>query len=392
MGWWLRIVVAVVVVVAAVEKPGWQPRFLGQTALKHAAFTEAYISEDETLDYLDRWTIYISTFDPFGGVDNVYRMRSPGRYLDDVASWQVEVMDNSAFWPNNPDYLPSSIGGAEGVIWSSGFLVPGKTEGQLQMYNTTKDPVLGPYNIASKDTLAWSYHRVVWKDMDVDGSTKHDLLWFENTGAGFSEGWPAHVVSSGGPDVHFALVTLSAGGRDYHCIVVGEFFNEKVSIYWTESETNDWTDLDLVKSRVINEKAGQVFDVLVDDFNRDGVLEFCATEFRTDLGVGQVTVYFFPDDFRTDEFPHLKIADGFRPNQVFGSPTMSPGTPKVYYPSKAYADDVAEDGLPHKPFLLVSGDDDGRKMTHGDFNGDGYEEVVVAGYTIGQLYVYTYAP
>ncbi|XP_042220068.1 uncharacterized protein LOC121864928 [Homarus americanus] len=435
--WWLRIVVAVVVVVAAVEKPGWQPRFLGQTALKHAAFTEAYISEDETLDYLDRWTIYISTFDPFGGVDNVYRMRSPGRYLDDVASWQVEVMDNSAFWPNNPDYLPSSIGGAEGVIWSSGFLVPGKTEGQLQMYNTTKDPVLGPYNIASKDTLAWSYHRVVWKDMDVDGdldaltarfhqpligSTKHDLLWFENTGAGFSEGWPAHVVSSGGPDVHFALVTLSAGGRDYHCIVVGEFFNEKVSIYWTESETNDWTDLDLVKSRVINEKAGQVFDVLVDDFNRDGVLEFCATEFRTDLGVGQVTVYFFPDDFRTDEFPHLKIADGFRPNQVFGSPTMSPGTPKVYYPSKAYADDVAEDGLPHKPFLLVSGDDDGRmyvlypntedrndwvyqkhilvdtemttigKMTHGDFNGDGYEEVVVAGYTIGQLYVYTYAP
>lgn len=50
--------------------------------------------------------------------------------------------------------------------------------------------------------------------------------------------------------------------------------------------------------RVINAEAGQTFDVLVDDFNKDGVLEFMATEFRTDLGVGQVTVYFFPEDFR----------------------------------------------------------------------------------------------
>lgn len=41
-----------------------------------------------------------------------------------------------------------------------------------------------------------------------------------------------------------------------------------------------------------------MFDVLVDDFNRDGELEFIATEYLTDLGVGQVTVYMFPTDFR----------------------------------------------------------------------------------------------
>lgn len=51
-------------------------------------------------------------------------------------------------------------------------------------------------------------------------------------------------------------------------------------------------------SRVITEDCGQVFDVLVDDFNRDGVVEFLATEFDNDLGVGRVSVYFFPDDFR----------------------------------------------------------------------------------------------
>lgn len=29
---------------------------------------------------------------------------------------------------------------------------------------------------------------------------------------------------------------------------------------------------------------------------------------------------------------------------------------------------------------------------HGDINNDGYEEIIVAGYTVGQIYVYTYAP
>lgn len=49
---------------------------------------------------------------------------------------------------------------------------------------------------------------------------------------------------------------------------------------------------------MINENAGQTFDVLVDDFNRDGELEFLATEFSNDRGIGQVTVYQFPEDFR----------------------------------------------------------------------------------------------
>ncbi|KAK7021374.1 hypothetical protein SK128_009730 [Halocaridina rubra] len=419
-----------------IAKPDWQPRFLGQISLKHAAFMEMYYTDDATLEYPDRWNLYISSFDPLGGLDEVYRMRSPGRYLGDIASWNIEVMDISAYWPNNPDYLPSSIGGIEGVIWTSGFLVPGKKEGQLQMYGTATDPIIGPYNIASNDDQGYSYHRCVWKDMDNDGdldalsarffipllgAPTAQLVWFENEGAGFSEGWVEHVAANG-PDVHFDMVTLSAGGRDYDCIVVGEFLSEQTSIYWTESETNDWSDPSLVHSRVITPNAGQVFDVLVGDFNEDGVLEFLATEFRTDLGVGQVTVYQFPEDFRVDEFPKIVIADGFRPNQVLGGQTMSPGTPKLFYPNSAYAADVAEDGRPHKPYILLSGDDDGRmyilypdsedrsnwiyqkhilvdtedttvgKMAHGDIDGDGYEEIIVAGYTIGEVYVFTYAP
>uniref|UniRef100_A0A0N7ZC19 VCBS repeat-containing protein n=1 Tax=Scylla olivacea TaxID=85551 RepID=A0A0N7ZC19_SCYOL len=101
---------------------------------------------------------------------------------------------------------------------------------------------------------------------------------------------------------------------------------------------------------------------------------------------------------------------------------MSPGSPKTFYPTAEFAVGLAEDGLPHKPYILLSGDDDGRmyvlfpnsdarddwvyqkhilidtekttigKMAHGDFDGDGFEDVVVAGYSIGQLYLFTYKP
>ncbi|XP_050739302.1 uncharacterized protein LOC127009867 [Eriocheir sinensis] len=436
----LRSVVACLLVVAAVvvsgQRPSWQPRSLGSTPLRHAAFMEAYFSEDTSLEYVDRWTIYVSTFDPLGNLDEVYRVRAPGRYMD-PAQWNVELMDLSAYWPNNPDYLPSSVAGAEGVIWTSGFLVPGKGDGMLQMYDTTQDPLPPAVDIASLDSQAWSYHRVVWKDMDLDGDldaltarfhvgvlggVTSELVWLENEGKGFVGGWPQHILATDGPDVHFGVVTLTAAGRTYDCIVAGEFFNQKLSIYWTESADGSWTNPGLVMSRVINQNAGQVFDVLVDDFNRDGVMEFMATEYQTDVGVGQATVYFFPDDFRLDPFTSVQVADGFIPNPIVGGESMSPGTPKAYYPNAEFAAGVAEDGLPHKPYILLSGDDDGRmyvlfpnsdlrddwlyekhilldtekttigKMAHGDFDGDGYEEVAVAGYSIGQLYLYTYAP
>jgi len=32
-----------------------------------------------------------------------------------------------------------------------------------------KSPPAGPWNIAASDTSDWSYHRVVWTDIDRDG-------------------------------------------------------------------------------------------------------------------------------------------------------------------------------------------------------------------------------
>jgi hypothetical protein len=75
-----------------------------------------------------------------------------------------------------------------------------------------------------------------------------------------------------------------------------------------------------------------------------------------------------------------------------------------------------------KPYIMVSGDDDGNhyileplsespndwsyekhilietngtttgKFAIGDFDGDGYTDIVAAGYSVGKIYAFTYAP
>ena len=53
-----------------------------------------------------------TTFFLYLQYDYTYYMRSPGRYLDNITSWEhghIKVNDRSAYWPNNPDYLPSKF-------------------------------------------------------------------------------------------------------------------------------------------------------------------------------------------------------------------------------------------------------------------------------------------
>ena len=57
----------------------------------------------------------------------------------------------------------------EAIIQTSGFLVPPKTHGALHIYDTSLTKPKLWANIASVDVNDWSYHRVLWKDMDGDG-------------------------------------------------------------------------------------------------------------------------------------------------------------------------------------------------------------------------------
>ena len=59
------------------------------------------------------------------------------------------------------------INGFHGVLQTSGFLAPGKKFGQLEVYN--EENYLGPWDIASNSETEWSYHWVMWHDVDNDG-------------------------------------------------------------------------------------------------------------------------------------------------------------------------------------------------------------------------------
>ena len=59
------------------------------------------------------------------------------------------------------------MSGFRGIVQTSGFLVPGKTAGQLEVYN--EETFEGPWNLASRDQTGWSYHTLLWHDMDNDG-------------------------------------------------------------------------------------------------------------------------------------------------------------------------------------------------------------------------------
>merc|ERR1712013_212033 len=54
---------------------------------------------------------------------------------------------------------------------TSGFLVPGKSEGKIELFDTTsgEQGKNKPINIAAGQDHNWSYHWVVWKDMNNDG-------------------------------------------------------------------------------------------------------------------------------------------------------------------------------------------------------------------------------
>ena len=112
------------------------PRFLGMFELPHAGFVEVFNRGDGGKD------LYITTFNaalPFFH-DPVFFIKNPGNLLSSVDSWsdEMETLGSkaSAYWPNFPVQMPSTVLGFEGVVQTSGFLVPGKSEGKIELFDT----------------------------------------------------------------------------------------------------------------------------------------------------------------------------------------------------------------------------------------------------------------
>nr|CAD7585671.1 unnamed protein product [Timema genevievae] len=396
------------------------PTKLGQFALGEVGFVR--VCEDK---------LYLSDFNPLAllQADYIYYISSPGSQLSSVNSWKVEKIDQNNYWPNDLTCTSSSIIGREAIIWPSGFLVPGKTHGQLNVYFTDKEPFDGPHNIASEDFISqdYSYHHVEWVDVNNDGHTdaitarftspligsrEKEFLWLENPGTGEAEGWTQHIVVSDATDVYFKVLNLEAGGKTYQAVISSEFFNKQLTLRYAESG-NMWTDPSVIKTVVIDDSIGESWGIEVTDINNDQNVEIVISSY--DGSTGSVYAYEIPSDFRTETFTRHTLASGYKANLILGQ-AMTPGSIQVFYKSTAYQQSGG------KPYILVAGDDNGKHYilsptsndaddwsyennllqdtsaaTTGsaiakDLDGDGYSEIVAAGYSAGQVYVFSYTP
>merc|ERR1712215_134748 len=441
---------ALVLVPLCTAEPWSMPRELGRFHVAHAGFIEVYDTEADGKD------LYITTFNPALAFfhDPVFFIKNPGEFLESVNSWpdNMETLGAkaSAFWPNFPVHMPRSVLGFEGVVQTSGFLVPGKTGGKIELYDTSKGEQgeRGPINIAAGQNHDWSYHWVVWKDVDNDGLIDaftarfrvptfgdpiSELVWFKNPGteppaAGHDWPWQHFVQITGGPDVYFEEEIFNLCDLDecieYSAIVTGELWTERIMLYYVVNEPGAWANPLNIKSMVVDAAPGQPFEAHFADLNNDGVLEILASCYDTRKGneTGNLWVYQQNMDDPNMPWKRSALASGFIANPYLFGNSMAPGKTRLFWPSQEYKETPTEYGPMPKPWIALSGDDDGTHyimlpksedpanmeydlqvlvdtqattagtMAVADLDGDGFTEIVTAGYTAGQVYVFTFAP
>lgn len=326
-------------------------------------------------------------------------------------------------WPNEAKMVPEgAIKGLESksiLAAAGGFLVPGKGDGSIDLYDITdpSNPTMHRISSGSK----WFYHRIVWADIDGDGlmdiltarasvdligRTTGELVWMKQPEENpLGQTWETTVMFEG-PDVYFAFEDLDGDGLEE--IIATEFFTSKsVTIYkctkkfWSQCSGSD------ISSARIDDNKGTYFDVICVDLNNDAKIELLITSNRND-GKGGVFVYIPPSDIMTDQWTIHTLYDDFKIVKLHLPGIGAPGSPMTFRPlnSKGKLD------------IMVSGDDSG-KVVHltpisvspydwtynatviyqstgtvgsigsGDLDGDGIPEIIVPLYDEGVIQVYS---
>ena len=439
------------------------PRMAAQFHLKQAAFIEIWEKthySNDTANYADRYNMFLTTFNPFAFYihDPVYEIPAPGKLLSsnaDGPTWEASLKKmggrNTAYWPNYPVRLPYELGGFDGIVQTSGFLVPGHEYGQLEVYNTEEGNEGGPWNIAAKaeDGGDWSYHWVIFKDVDGDGlldvmaarfhvsltgSTNSQLIWLQNPGGltpddknkEWSSGWRCHIIYEAGPDVRIEnRVYAKPDGTKFDVIMGAELWNQQLGLYYVEDKPGAWNfsfpNSPDIKRLILDKYDGQPFEANFMDLNNDGVEEIVVSYYDVGLKKGQFVAYQLtdPDNWDTVNGWTKRVIRGdfLLHDAHYSKGDMTPGKHRLFYPSKEY------ESTHNKPYIFLAGDDNGNHyilspkddddkdnweynmsallvtggkttgtMGIADIDGDGYTDIVAAGYTAGQVYVYTYAP
>lgn len=264
------------------------------------------------------------------------------------------------------------------------YQVPGHTYGQLEVYNV--ETGAGPWNIAAKanDGGDWSYHWVIFKDVNADGlldvmaarfhvgllgDTKSELIWLQNPGGltpdnankEWSSGWKCHVVFVNGPDVRIENRKMSKGDKRYDVLMAAELWNQKLSLNIVEDKPAAWNfsfpNSPNIKRVILDEYDGQPFEANFMDLNNDGIDEIVASYFDVGQKKGFLVAYEQKDSDNWDSADgwtkRVIRGDFLLHNPSYSKGDMTPGKHRLFYPSKDY------EASHKKPWISLAGDDNG---------------------------------
>merc|ERR1711934_173535 len=180
----------------------------------------------------------------------------------------------------------------------------------------------------------------------------------------------------------------------------GELWNERIMLYYVENSPGAWSVPSNIHSVVVDAAPGQPFEARFGDANNDGVLEIYASGYDTRKGneTGNFWMYQQQDD---STWKRTALASGFIANPYLFGGSMAPGKRQPFWPSEEYKNPPTAFGPQPKPWIAISGDDEGvhyimfpksedtKATTAGtmavvDLDGDGFTEIVSAGYTAGE--------
>lgn len=262
-------------------------------------------------------------------------------------------------WPNECRVPPVAALNTSTAVIAGGFLVPGKGNGEISFLNLL-DPASSPTPVSTLKK-GYFYHHVKWFDVDGDGledmlsarvdkpffgASKGEMVWLKQPALSTDE-WKETVLFQG-PDVWFILHDVDGDGRQE--IIATQFFVKTVGLVMYSCDEDAWVTCqskNSVVTRVIDSSIGTAFYVEAVDANNDGKLDLLVT--NNNGKNGSVFAYEIPSSPKdpTAVWPKHTLATGFKPlKSMLGA--GAPGNLGVgHYKENS------------KPFIVVSGDDNG---------------------------------
>ncbi|CAF1170957.1 unnamed protein product [Rotaria sp. Silwood1] len=380
--------------------------------LPHAGFST--LLRTWTLNFTS-WGLVISCFNPLPETtDYVYNVPNIGQQL--TTQITPTLITDQIIWPNGIVAADQLV--EYSMIVPSGFLVPGKSNGNLYFISDTDIIPLVP-----NDGTNWFYHDAEFKDMDGDGridivtARAHipligkpitQLVWLKNPGNQTITGpWKLnYLLSKGGPDIQVQFARIDS----LQVLFANSFFDRKLQMFWSDLDPL-WNDTTKLHVRHIDyEPLPYAYIQLTLDLNGDYKPDLLVTV--NDAHNGSLIAYELPrsGDIRKGNFTKHVLASDFKPLvQAKGR-----GAPGQAITVQFYSLTVRK-----KPILILSGDDDGcvylleaihdndplnweysikiihqsDKSTIGqvsveDVDNDGHPEMFVPAYNEGIVYIY----